>query len=328
MKRRSFFKTSAVAGLAGIAAASCAKPAIPERKKLFSFVHFSDVHVQPEKGAREGFLKAIEKMNSLEPDFAVSGGDLVSDSLAVDESRAVMLYDMYKECSRQFTVPLYNVMGNHEVFGIRVPDLVPEDHPEWGKEMFKKRLGEGKTYRSFDHKGIHFLLLDSVGIEKSEGEPGHNYIGEIGSEQMAWLRDDLTAMAPQTPVIAVAHIPLFTLYPQIQSGPTFASARSTVLTDGKELFELLMQHRLFGFLEGHIHVNETYIYKDARFIDTAAVSGNWWDGDRDGHPEGFNLVHVYEDGIESEYITYGWDASKYAGENISRPIPYFESVLA
>jgi len=311
MKRRRFLNTALPAGAAGILAGSCAREPSRERREIFSFVHFSDVHVQPERGAKEGFLAAIEKMNSLKPDFAVSGGDLVMDALAADEERANMLYDMYIECCKSFDMPLYNVMGNHEVFGITVPDKVPENHPDWGKEMFKRRLGDGRTYKSFDHKGVHFLLLDSVGIVKKENGPGHEYIGRIGREQFNWLKEDLAGIPPDTPVVAVAHIPYFTWWPQILDGPTQPCGRSTVLTDGKELFDMLMERRFFGMLEGHIHINELYVYFDSKFIDTGAVCGGWWNGPRDGHPEGFNLVHVYEDGIEAEYVTYGWDASKY-----------------
>lgn len=311
MKRRSFFRIAAPAAV-GATAASCAnEPSAPNRVKLFSFVHYSDVHIQPESGAKEGFLAAIAKMNYLSPDFAVSGGDLVMDSLGVDEERANMLYDMYIECRKSFTMPVYDVMGNHEVFGIYVPDKVAENHPDWGKELFKRRIGDGRTYRSFDHKGVHFLLLDSVGIVKNEGKPGHHYIGQIGSEQMAWLKSDLASLATETPVIAVAHIPLFTWWEQMRNGPTTPSGLGTVLTDGKELFDMLMERRFFGFLEGHIHINELYVYHGTKLIDTGAVSAGWWSGPRAGHPEGFNLVHVYEDGIENEYITYGWDASKY-----------------
>jgi len=311
MKRRTFI-TAGLAGTAGLVTYSCSqKQTYPGKKELFSFVHFSDVHVQPEKGASEGFLKAIEKMNSIKPDFAISGGDLVMDALAVDEKRAAMLYNLYSDCSKRFEMPVYNVMGNHEVFGITVPDKVSRNHPEWGKEMFRKRIGNGTTYRSFDYKRIHFVLLDSVGIEKDLEGPGYHYIGEIGSEQMKWLRNDLDGVSSDIPVIAVAHIPLFSLYEQIQRGPTAQWGRNGVITDGKELYDLLVQHRFLGFLEGHIHVNELYQYKGAKIIDTGAVSAAWWDGPRDGHPEGFNVIRVYEDEITSEYITYGWDASKY-----------------
>ncbi len=107
MKRRNFI-SGAIAGTAGLLTYSCApKPVGPEKKKLFSFIHFSDIHVQPEKGATEGFLMAIEKMNSLKPDFVISGGDLVMDVLEVDEQRAVMLYDLYLDCRKKFTVPVH-----------------------------------------------------------------------------------------------------------------------------------------------------------------------------------------------------------------------------
>ena len=312
MKRRDFFSSTLSAGLTGLAAGSCAKPpSLPERKKLFSFVHYSDCHIQPEQGAREGFLASIEMMNLLRPEFAISGGDMVMDALAVDETRAVMLYDMYIECCKHFNMPIYNVMGNHEVFGIYSPDKVPENHPEWGKEMFKKRLGEGRTYRSFDYKGVHFLLLDSVGIEKNIDQPGYHYIGELGFEQIEWLLHDIKNIPYNMPVIAVTHIPLFTWYEQIRYGTTYPSSRGLVLTDGLELFNILIDRSWFVILEGHIHVNEIYMYKGGTFVDTAAVCGAWWSGPRDGHPEGFNLVHVYEDGIETEYTTYGWDAARY-----------------
>jgi len=321
MKRRTFMKGVVASGIGGITAGACTrKPAAPGRRKLFSFVQFTDVHVQPESGAKEGFLAAIGKMNSLEVDFALGTGDFVMDALNVDEGRAFMLYDMFEECRKSFDMPVHYALGNHEVFGIYAPDKVPGDHPDWGKELFKRRLGDGETWRSFDHKGVHFLLLDSVGIEKNEGKPGHHYIGEIGPEQMDWIRQDLAGLPQETPIIAAAHIPLFTWWEQIQNGPNHPSGRGTVLTDGKELFEILMERRFFAFLEGHIHINELYVYFDSKFIDSGAVSGGWWGGPRNGHPEGFALVHVYEDGVESEYVTYGWDASKYKQASLDRRV--------
>lgn len=312
MKRRYFLNTVGASGLFSLAMGSCAhQDKTTKREKLFTFIHFSDIHIQPEQGGKEGFLAAIAKMNSLKPDFVMSGGDLVMDSLDADETRATQLYDLYLDCAKKFEVPLYNVMGNHEVFGINVPDKVSINHPLWGKEMFKKRIGNGTTWNSFDHKGVHFVLLDSIGIVKNPDKPGHHYIGQIGEEQLAWLKEDLAKIDPATPVIAASHIPIFTLYMQVKHGPTFPTEDRLAITDGRALYELLASHRLFGYLQGHIHVNELYVYKKMQFIDTGAVCGAWWTGALDGHPEGFNLVTVWNDGITTEYITYGWDASKY-----------------
>lgn len=316
MNRRAFMQTGGIAGLTGLVTGSCS-PSSPQktgRKKQFTFIHFTDVHVHPEQGAHEGFLAAIERMNSLNPDFVIGGGDLIGDALGADETRATSLYDLYLSCVKKFRKPVYHVMGNHEIFGIYVPDKVPRNHPEWGKDMFKKRLGDGATYRSFDFKGVHFLLLDSMEIVKNAQKPGYRYIGGVSGEEMGWLAADLAKLAPGTPVIAVSHIPLFTLWGQIQFGPTFSTPDDWVITDGKPLFDLLSRHRLLGFFSGHTHVNELYVYKKMQFVGTGAVCGKWWAGPIDGHPEGFNFVTVWDDGISAEYVSYGWDASKYAPE--------------
>ena len=319
MKRRSFI-TGSAAGMMGAGLMSCAKPSAPERKPLARFIHFSDIHVQPEQGAHEGFLAAIGKMNELEPDFVVGGGDMIMDALGVGEERAVMLYGLYNECIANFTMPVHHVMGNHEVFGVYVPDQVSENHPEWGKTMYKNRLGDGKTYRSFDHNGVHFVMLDSIMLERRTDKPGYAYYGGIDDVQMAWLRNDLGSLAPGTPIVGFSHIPLYTMYEQVTNGPTHQTGRGTAITNGKELHALLAEYNTVAYLQGHIHVNELYEYKGIKFIDTAAVSGGWWKGARDGHPEGFNLVEVYEDGVEYQYMTYGWDASKYAAAELDRDI--------
>jgi 3',5'-cyclic-AMP phosphodiesterase len=311
MKRRSFLHTAGVSGFLGLTLDSQAEAVPVRRKKLFSFIFYSDVHIQPEQGAPEGFLKAIAKMNSLKPDFVMSGGDNVMDALGTEEARVMEYYDLYLECTKKFAVPVYNVMGNHEVFGIYIPNKVIETHPLWGKELFKKRIGQGSTYRSFDHKGVHFMMLDSVGIVKNSDKPGHRYIGQIGEEQLAWIKTDLAKLPPNTPVISAAHIPIFSFYTQIVNGFTEPTPDSEVITDAKPLMEAFAPYCHLAHFEGHMHITEQYSYFKTKYFDTGAVSAGWWGGPFHNHPEGFNLVTVYNDGIEAEYISYGWDASKY-----------------
>jgi predicted MPP superfamily phosphohydrolase len=50
----------------------------------FKFVFMTDVHIQSELNADEGFKMAKEKINELNTDFVITGGDLVMG--AIDES--------------------------------------------------------------------------------------------------------------------------------------------------------------------------------------------------------------------------------------------------
>ena len=83
-------------------------------------------------------------------------------------------------------------------------------------------------------------------------------------------------------------------------------------TDAKKLKNLFNEFsNVRAAFSGHVHLADKTEYLGVKYFCNGAVCGGWWRGPRDGHPEGFNLVHVYEDGIENEYVTYGWDASKY-----------------
>ena len=310
MKRRTFIESAIGIG-AGLAGLSCSAPPKTGRHKRFSFIHFTDPHVYHDRGAEPGFRAAIARMNEIEHDFCIAGGDLVMDILGSDEAGATAQLDLYDSCIADLRTPVHNVIGNHDVFGLYVPDKVPEDHPDWGKGMFRRRCGGGVTYRSFDHGGVHFVLLDSINIVPRANEPGHRYIGGIGPEQMTWLAGDLAALPAGTPVIAAAHHPLFTFSSQIRFGPLYQHGESQVITDGKELYDLLIAHNTIGFLEGHTHIVEHYRYLNLTVLDSGAVCANKWGGNRFGNLEGFMLVDVYDDGIEGKYINYGWDASKY-----------------
>src|SRR5579859_5599561 len=49
----------------------------------FSFIHFTDLHIQPERRAAAGCAQCVARMNRLNVDFAVCGGDLVFDAAEV-----------------------------------------------------------------------------------------------------------------------------------------------------------------------------------------------------------------------------------------------------
>ena len=75
------------------------------KKESFSFVFMTDIHVQPELNADKGMMKAIEKINQLNPDFVITGGDLIMDALGQTKGRSDSLYQLYQAIQNQFDAP-------------------------------------------------------------------------------------------------------------------------------------------------------------------------------------------------------------------------------
>jgi len=271
-----------------------------EDDELFSFVFMTDIHLQPEKNAVEGFNQAIDTVNKLNPDFVITGGDLVMDVLGQDFERSEMLYNLYKKSQQRFTMPVYNTMGNHEIFGIYEKSEVKNDHAEYGEKMFENRIGE--RYYSFDHKGWHFMILD--GIEDT-GES--SYIGQIDSIQMEWIKNDLNKLDTETPVVVSVHIPFITVVTQLEKGSLEPNRKTTVITNAKEVLELFEPYNLKLVLQGHLHFLEDLYANGTHFLTGGAVSSAWWSGAYNGMEEGFLLIKVKGDNFEWKYVDYGWE---------------------
>ncbi len=280
---------------------SCKKT--PAEEPGFSFAFLTDIHVQPESRATEGFKASIAKVNELKPDFVITGGDLIMDALAQTYDRADSLYNLYVETSRGFNMPVHNTMGNHEVFGYYEESGVDSSHPLYGDRMFEERLG--KRYYVFEFNGWRFYILDSI----DEWEEG-GYYGYIDQEQVAWLKEDLAGVDPEMPIVISVHIPLLTVQTQIHEGSTAPNSMGSVITNSREVLELFNGHNLRLVLQGHLHAYEDIYVNGIHFITGGAVSGKWWGGPRFGMEEGFLMVHVSGDEIKSEYIDYGWQVEE------------------
>ena len=49
----------------------------PSDDASFNFVFMTDIHLTTERNAVEGFTRAIRSVNDLNPDFVITGGDLI-----------------------------------------------------------------------------------------------------------------------------------------------------------------------------------------------------------------------------------------------------------
>ncbi|MEN8203272.1 MAG: metallophosphoesterase [Bacteroidota bacterium] len=272
--------------------------------KGFSFVFMTDIHLKPEMGAPEGFQMAIDSVNALKPDFVITGGDLVDDALFSTHERADTLYRLYKEMAKGFDMPVYNTMGNHEIYGYNANPPADPEHPEYGEKMFENRIG--KRYYSFDHKGWHFMILD--GIEKGEGNWGA-YVGKVDEEQIQWIRDDLEKLKPETPIVIVTHIPLVSIMPQITKGPLFADNQSSLVTNQQEVLAPFRMMNLKLVLQGHLHaLEDNNLMGRTHFLTGGAVCGRWWRTPDDSEfQEGFVKIDIKGNDFSWEYVDYGWE---------------------
>jgi Icc-related predicted phosphoesterase len=225
--RRDFFKlagigfTAFVCGWDGLD--SLTKRALAAEEDFF-FLQLSDTHwgftgpkVNPDSAG--SLKKAVEAVNHLkiQPDFIMFTGDLthVTDD---DKDRRKRLSE-FRNIISQLTVKNIRLMPGEHDAGL--------DEGEAFKEFF------GKTHYTFDHKGVHFIVLDNVSDPTST----------IGEAQLQWLSADLKKQKKDSRIVVFTHRPLYDLYPDWD----------WYTRDGAEAIKLLMPYSNVTVFYGHIH---------------------------------------------------------------------------
>jgi len=227
--RREFLK---LAGLGGVVFASglgnlgCAATGMVGKNGAdddFYFVQLSDSHWgfegPPNPDAKGTLRKAVAAVNNLSepPDFIVFTGDLTHTTDDPKERRRRLAE--FREIVADLKVQNIHFMpGEHDA---------SLDKGEAYREFF------GNTHYTFDHKGVHFIVLDNV------SDPA----ARLGDEQMAWLAADLMKQPTDARIVVFTHRPLFDLYPQWD----------WATRDGAKAIELLMPHTNVTVFYGHIH---------------------------------------------------------------------------
>lgn len=269
----------------------------------FSIAFLTDIHLQPERNAVPGFIKALDTVNSLEPDFIITGGDLIMDALGQSYGRADSLYLLYQETIKKAEAPVYNTMGNHEIYGIYSRAGADPAHPEYGEKMYEKRIGP--SYYSFMHKGWKFMVLNSV-----EDTKRNKYVGLIDTVQIAWIAQELESTIPETPIVISTHIPFISVMTQRYGGSTLPNDSSLVVYNSSPVLDLFREHNLKLVLQGHLHVLEDIYYEGVHYITGGAVSGGWWKGPYLTCEEGFLWLTFSEKDFAWKYVDYGWVVEK------------------
>ena len=304
MDRRTLLKAAIAAPLVPYAAGA-ASAAPQSARDGFSIAFISDCHIRPELNAAQGCAACFEQISASDHDFVINGGDHIEDALEASRERATMLMDLYQRTERRhLRKPVRHVLGNHDCLGVFANSGVDPSSRDYGKQFYIDRFGP--RYYAFDHKGVHFVVLDSVGLTDDR-----NYEGRVDAAQLEWLRSDLADQPKGARIIVVTHIPLVTAMQCYEPESWLNTPHNwTFVANGREVLRILRDFDVLAVLQGHSHVFEQIELGGMRFISTGAVAGADWRGSFLGTAEGYSEIFISGRTVEARYRTYGFTASE------------------
>ena len=205
--------------------ASGDSPAVKTGTPLF--VQISDSHIGFKAEANPDVTGTVRETINLvnampqKPAFIMHTGDITHLSKPEEFDQAKQLLSGLK------VTELHTVPGEHDVIDGS------------GAEYFKRfgMASDNRGYYSFDHDGVHFVALINVMNFKANG------LGALGSDQLAWLENDLKGRSASTPVVVFAHMPLWTIYEPWGWGTG----------DADQAMSVLKRFGSVTVLNGHIH---------------------------------------------------------------------------
>ena len=221
-----------LAGLGGVVFASslsgCA--GLSQGQQDFHFVQLSDVHlgydnpkVNPDaKGTMQRAIAAVNAL-AVQPEFVIFTGDL-TQSTDDPQTRRARLRQFRDIASGLRVRQVYYFAGEHDAALDR-------------GEAYQEVIG-GPLHYTFDHKGIHFIVLDNT----SDPAP------VLGAKQIDWLKADLAKQPKDAPIVVFTHRPLFSLLPQWD----------WATRDGQTAIDAMSGHTNVTVFYGHIHHEHHY----------------------------------------------------------------------
>ena len=235
-----------------------------ETPPKFTFAYVSDSHIL-DKGMNHRFIRACQKavadVNALDPqpDFVLFGGDLAQ--LGKPEELSIG-----QQILKDLKAPVRMMVGEHDWY---------RDLGEKWREMF------GQPTYSFDHKGVHFIVLNSVIVEDywtaSNMTPEQRMLAmaqldnpngrpfTVGEAQRDWLKQDLAKVNKKTPLIVFSHSPLYKYY----------RPWNFWTDDAEEVQKLLAPFDAVTVIHAHTHQPLTNRIKNITFHGVLSTAWPW-----------------------------------------------------
>jgi 3',5'-cyclic AMP phosphodiesterase CpdA len=192
----------------------------------FTFAQVSDSHLGFDKPVNANvtgtFQEALNHVTGMadKPAFIIHTGDITH--LSKPEQ-----FDTGAQLLKATNLQVYTVPGEH--------DILEEDRKSYLNRYGKGTHGDG--WYSFNAHGIHFIGLVNVVNLQGAG------LGDLGKPQLEWLEKDLKPLSSSTPIVVMAHVPLWIVYQEWGWGTT----------DGAQALSYLKRFGSVTVLNGHIH---------------------------------------------------------------------------
>lgn len=266
--RRQFIKNAGALAIGSTLPISLVELAFADSSENFTFAYISDAHIQQIKGNRfvrnwdRGLIRAVAETNLLtpKPDFVIFGGDLAQLGSKPE-------LDHGAEILSALQGKVHHVMGEHDYY---------LDLGEYWEKLF------GPQFYSFDHKGVHFIVLNSIrtyddwtykrwptaeqrmlemaGLDNPNGSPFM-----VGEQQRQWLQTDLAKVNKNTPMVVFSHSPLQKIY----KGWNFWTE------DAEQIQALLKPFKKVSVIYGHVHQIQYNQIGNISFNSVMATAWPW-----------------------------------------------------
>src|SRR5580658_1059634 len=192
----------------------------------FTFAQVSDSHLGFNKPVNTDvtgtFQEALNHVTGMadKPGFIIHTGDITH--LSKPEQ-----FDTGAQLLGATNLQVYTVPGEH--------DILEDDRKSYLNRYGKGTQGDG--WYSFNAHGVHFIGL--VNVVNLQG----NGLGDLGKPQLEWLEKDVKSLSASTPIVVMAHVPLWIVYQDWGWGTS----------DGAQALTYLKRFGSVTVLNGHIH---------------------------------------------------------------------------
>ncbi len=185
------------------------------------------------------FDRAIDEINTLNPDFAIMVGDLIQGDTTDTEQLSTEWKEFWEHQSA-LDIPFLSLPGNHDITN-------PVMYDYWIENL-------GRTYYAFTYKDCLFLLLNTEEWHANSGD----WVNWFGKEQIKYAKSQLTQHADVRHTFVLLHRPLW-----LQKD------------SGWEEIEEALGKRPYTVFAGHYHNLTLHTKNDRRYFVLGATGGGF-----------------------------------------------------